>query len=1532
MSSMTPTVTGNPFVGPRAFRTGERLHARERETQHIVDLLIAERIVLLYSPSGAGKTSLINAALIPELVSERFQVSPIVRVAMDIPAPAGDGEAGNRYVLSTLLSLEEAVLPDRQRDLTELRRLTIDDYLRGWSLLDEAGAGNELLVFDQFEEILTADPTDVEARRRFFGELGDALRDRGRWALFAMREEFVAGLDPYLASIPTKLRTRVRLDLLQEDGARRAIQRPVAATGREITDEAARRLVDELRLVNVQRGDERVQLPGPFVEPVQLQVVCSRLWDAVGPDIDRIDVEHVEALGDVERTLGAYYAERVADVAAVTGVAERHIRDWFDDELITASGFRAQLPHGPRAAGAAELAVVARLEDAHLVRAEDRRGTRWIELAHDRLIEPVREDNVRWRDENLSDLQRQAARWHAAGRREELLLAGGALDAAAARMGAQSEELTAVEQDFWEASLAARRTRRRQRRAKTVSWVAALLTVALAGSLVATAVAIQQSGQAAEQKELSDSRRLAMEASILLDERPETAILLALEAVEASPTHEALSALAASLTRPRTQVQQRWVRDQDEISSLALSADGSTVVTGGWDGNLTVWDARSGEVRASFTGDPDGVETVAISPDGERIAMHGARLRLWDATGGEQGEARSLGEEWFGAIPLAFSPDGSTLVSGGSEVRLWDGRNGVPLGEPLKGAGPRTTDVAFGPDGILFVTGGDDGAVRLWETATGQQQREIPGAHDGEVSAVAFSPDGDTIASGGDDGAVRLWNVSGQRRQELVQSRQRRSLGGSPETVVVTSLAFGWNGDLLVAGGDDGRTRLWDVAAGALLTGAGLAGEAVAVVPEGGTVATTTLRSLAVSKLVDAEQPLGGPAFTLTGPAVPTIEAVALGPDDRLVVGGNDDGSVQVWELPSGETRWRSPSRPDEASILSVAVDPESDLIAAGGWDGTVRLWEAATGAPRGELAGHRDWVRAVTFSPDGALLASSSDDGTVRLWDVATGAPRGEPLTGHDGWVYSVAFSPDGTHLASGADDGTVRLWDVATGAPRGEPLTGHGGTFDGPALAFSPNGALLASGAEGTVQLWDVAGSPQLVTSLDAGGAWLSALGFSADGTTLAAKLDDGTLRQWDVSSGELVGTPQLEADPLSDTASFSSDGSLLVSGGEQARVWATTSGELHQTLQPSGEGRMEPEFIESIGFHPDGSLLVIASNGRVQLRDAATGDAVGEPPTESGWVGAAEFTHAGDGLLLLITDEEMTSVVWVRDAATGEPRGAPIEVGDDWQWAELSPDGDLLAVSGGVGGAIELWSIATGDAVGEPLRAGGPAASSIAFQPGGELLASGSEDGPVRLWDVTARATRGEPLVGHDAWISAVAFSTDGAVLATGDEIGGVRLWQAATGEPLQELRPGDEASPEVMALAVSERSVVAVDWNGTVQLWDRASRQPRGAVTLGEGGWVSAVSISPDAERVAVASDDGAVRILPTDPEVWKDLACRSVGRNLTAAEWVASFGEDVAYRRTCSDLPDGPAAEPASVPGVADVPTRHGEVGEAVSRD
>ena len=99
----------NPYVGPYPFEEGQELYGRDQERRNLLDLLIAERVVVLYSPSGAGKTSLIQAALIPDLVEENFDVLPPVRVSADLPGELSGAAGTNRYVISALLSLEKEV-------------------------------------------------------------------------------------------------------------------------------------------------------------------------------------------------------------------------------------------------------------------------------------------------------------------------------------------------------------------------------------------------------------------------------------------------------------------------------------------------------------------------------------------------------------------------------------------------------------------------------------------------------------------------------------------------------------------------------------------------------------------------------------------------------------------------------------------------------------------------------------------------------------------------------------------------------------------------------------------------------------------------------------------------------------------------------------------------------------------------------------------------------------------------------------------------------------------------------------------------------------------------------------------------------------------------------------------------------------------------------------------------------------------------------------------------------------------------------
>jgi hypothetical protein len=461
----------NPYVGPFPFGPGQRLPNREREAQDLADLVISERVVLLHAPSGAGKTSLIQAAVLPKLTG--FRVAGPARV--DKPVPVDDRgrpyDVHNRYVLSIAFSL----LGGEKRDPRELDRLTLAEVLK--RTLPPASRGQlPLLVLDQLEEILTLDPTDWLVKEQFFQELGAVVAD-GVWALLAMREDYMGGLDRYLQFVPGHLRSRYRLDFLTHKEALAAIQKPARNQGVTVTDDAAWALVDKLARTKVQSPEHHVESkPSPYVEPFQLQVVCRRLWRDVHRakrDFRTIEKVHVERHVDVERALSRYYADSIAEVVDTFQINERDVRDWFEHQLITAQGFRSQTTTGP-VTGPHSEQILGRLTDMFLVNSDARGTTVWHELAHDRLIPAVRANNHAWRFEHLAAWQNAALEWQHSNRQKAFLLPPELLLTAPS---SRKKDLADFEREFLEASQEEAGSRFRLRRYRAASTVLGLIVL-----------------------------------------------------------------------------------------------------------------------------------------------------------------------------------------------------------------------------------------------------------------------------------------------------------------------------------------------------------------------------------------------------------------------------------------------------------------------------------------------------------------------------------------------------------------------------------------------------------------------------------------------------------------------------------------------------------------------------------------------------------------------------------------------------------------------------------------------------------------------------------------------------------------------------------------------------------------------------------------------------------------------------------------------------------------------------------------------
>jgi WD40 repeat protein len=1088
----------------------------------LLDLLIAERLVMLYSPSGAGKSSLIQAALIPDLEQERFRVLPVIRVGQEPPLPTT-----NRYLLSTLLSLEESVPKAQQTPLTALARLDLAAYLR------QRQAGLEqpdhtVFIFDQFEEILTVDPTDQPAKDEFFRQVGAVLRDRNRWALFALREDYIAGLDPFLRRLPTRLKATFRLALLERDAARAAIQRPAERAGIPFAAEAADALVDDLRAVWVQQADGATDAQlGLHVEPVQLQVVCHRLWAGLPADATRIEPAAVRAVGNVDQALVGYYAEQVRTIAATTRVSERAIRDWCDQQLITTQGIRGQVLRGAGQSQGLDNPAIAGLVDAHLVRAEKRRGATWYELAHDRLIKPVQDNNHEWRHTHLSPLQRAAALWNQQNRPDGLLLRDKALKEAELWAATDPGALTAIEQDF----LA--RCRKAGTQSRLKRWLSFGVTLFGILATVTAIYAVSLSIEAKQQTAIAKS----VSVKSLLGISHMKGLVTAIEAVGLSQSgfqarFQPVPAQVSSGLLSAIQV----VRERNALSghvgavrSVAISADGQTVVSGSADGTVRLW-SPDGQLLGK--GEHQGeVTSVAISADGQTVVSGGAdgTVRRWSRDAQRLGKSEHQG----GVTSVAVSADGQTVVSGGADgtVRRWS-RDGRPLGEPWRGHRGTVTSVAVSADGQTAVSGGDDGTVRLW-SPDGQPLGQPGLGHKGRVFSVAVSADGQTAVSGGDDNMVRLWSRDGRPLGE-----PWRGHGGWVHSVAISA-----DGQTVVSGSADSTVRWWSRTGQPLgEPGPGDGGMvfSVAISADGQTVVSGGVDGMVRLWSRAAVHPPG----ESLGKRQDGVTSVAVSADGQTAVSGGRDGTVRRWSRtgqPPGELLGEH-----QGEVTSVAVSADGQTVVSRGRDRTVRRWSRAGQPPNGPLGGPAGEVFSVAVSADGQTVVSGGLDGTVRRWS-RDGRPLGEPGRGHEGAAMSVAISADGQTVVSGGRDGTVRRWSQ-DGRSLGEPWRGHWGEVR--SVAVSADGQTVVSGgADGAVRRWSRDGRP---LGEPGRGHWgeVRSVAVSADGQTVVSGGTDGTVRLWS-RTGQPLGQPGRGHEGKVLSVAISADGQTVVSGGEDGTV---------------------------------------------------------------------------------------------------------------------------------------------------------------------------------------------------------------------------------------------------------------------------------------------------------------------------------------------------------------------------------------------
>jgi WD40 repeat protein len=589
----------------------------------------------------------------------------------------------------------------------------------------------------------------------------------------------------------------------------------------------------------------------------------------------------------------------------------------------------------------------------------------------------------------------------------------------------------------------------------------------------------------------------------------------------------------------------RWGRS---VWSVAFSPDGQIIVGARDDNVLRLSDLRGNLIGNYFEGHQMPVYSVAFSPDGKMIVSGSAddTILLWDLEGNPIGDPFQGHEGTVSSV--AFSPNGQIIVSGSNDrtIRLWD-LQGNLIEKPFQGHEDAVSSVAFSPNGQIIVSGSNDRTIRLWDLQGNLIEEPFQG-HEDAVSSVAFSPNGQIIVSGSHDRTVRLWDLQGNLIEEPFQGHEK-----------ITSVAFGPNGQTIAVGSRSITIYLWNFQEKSVRQLSkddkklsegdreDIFVNSVAFSPNGEILVTGENHSMCLWRDLRGDlvgQPLRGHEDA--------VSSVAFSPNGQIIVSGSHDRTVRLWDLQGNLIE--KPFQGHEDAVSSVAFSPNGQIIASGSRDCTVRLWDLQGNLIGQPFQGHERAITSVAFSPNGQIIASGSHDCTVRLWDLQ-GNLIGQPFQEDKHHVNSVEFSPDGKVIAIGCSTSTVHLRDLQ-GNSIGTSFSIYRNlviSFSFYSVAFSPDGQTLVSGnVDGTVRLWDLQGKPVGLT-FQGHESGVPSVNFSPDGQIIVSGSKDGTVRLWDRQGNPIGQTFRGHEDEVW-SVDFSPDGQIIVSGSKDGtiRLW--------------------------------------------------------------------------------------------------------------------------------------------------------------------------------------------------------------------------------------------------------------------------------------------------------------------------------------------------------------------------------------------
>lgn len=1068
---MSDEVENLPYRGvvPFSEDNADYFFGRDNDAKNVTDSLLWQRVTVLHSETGVGKTSIIRAAVLQD----------IEKITHNKPM---------LYRGPWLRGFFQALF-ERANGICETDLRTIDAIAEKWSKLHCAPY---VIIFDQFEEYFTyhQDTGDEEFEKQLARLVN--RRDLDAHVLFSIRSDAFFELTRLEDRIPDITSNAIRLDPLDETAARDAILKPLERYNEQFR-EGLPPVEIEPDLVEVLL--QQTQRPHPWVPPeagntqpraidtASLQLTLTKVWEEDRklwnqPPHDGkhyLRTETFNRLGGV-KGIADRYVENV--LGAIEPAEQNHCAGALD-LMVTRSGRKIALSAGDLATHVSieRYALQPLLDklcdrDRQLLRRtpDPRHAAEPLfEIFHDWLALPIR----RWVD-TIRERQRTAA-----------------AEARAAEETARADEIEDLRRNAARATVSLLVHLSKQQLEDGNARMAALLAVEASRYEIAAFPKLQDKlcdrlhaalRYPMEREVLQDAQNKFHVAGFSPDGRRIVTAYYYSGDLAAAPTEDTEEEENDPIGDPRAQTVVE-LRDTNgllletapqtfpsQLLSISFSFDGSQVIAVSDDGSLYIWEFTTGAVYQSYPPDDLVVYLAALGPpyfafvtdrdketlfvwngkaDVRRIRRKSTAISALTfidskrlALGLKNGKIEYTDVDHFDDVEVAAEAENSTgdkeevaastrpvssiaidvrrkwLASGSAAgtVVLGKVRGQVQMGEQrYELAGHKTSVCAaqFSADGQFLLTAARDGMIRRWDITSVIPVQVLEG-HEKRVPAVVFSPDGRKIATGSADRTVRLWDAASGDLLQTIEGH------GGP----ITAVQFDPGGTRLVTASWDRTARIWGVATGEAL-------------------------------------------IELSGHTKP-LTAAGFSPDGRMIVTASDDKTARLWDAVDGALIATLDGH--EGPVYAVAFDPTGNRVLTASKDGTARLWQASARPSHRPYKMAECAVHAIAFSPDGQRFVAGQEDGIASLWD----SERGEcvhRLEGHTEAVRAVAFTPDGQVIVTAGLDGRVRFWDSATGEEMQTLQADSVQAQPVHAIALSPDGhAIVLGTAAAVAEVWRV------------------------------------------------------------------------------------------------------------------------------------------------------------------------------------------------------------------------------------------------------------------------------------------------------------------------------------------------------------------------------------------------------------------------------------------------------------------------------